>query len=1571
MLRNGLLSLSLASATLPLLAQVGTGMYPHGTFDNKGFDTIDVGDLNLHLTLPVLSKTGRGLPFAYSVSYDGSVWHPSGTAWAHDANFGWTGLTIANLTGYITYSTVQRRCFMETQYVYYYVENNWQFHDSSGKTHNFGGSVQDGTAGCATEPYEWIYTTTDGSGLTIDATFGDASITTVSGTGLGAPLNVNSGAGVMTDPNGNEVSVDSSGHYMDTTGNVVLTAAGGAPNPLTFTYTDSNGHSQVITVNYRTYTIQTAFGCTWSEYGPLSASLVDNITYPDGSVYHFAYETTPGHSPNVTGRLASVTLPQGGVITYTYTGGNNGIVCADGGAAGITRSLAADSGSAASTWTYARTPGTGTSHTEVTDGLGNHIAYDFVIPSSSLHNFYETNRKMYQGAESGTPVLSRQTCYNGATPTCTTTAFSMPVSQIDTWETLDGIETHGSTTKYNIYGLPTEGDVFDFAASATNRGSLLKKEVRIYSSSIPDLVTNDYVYDATQAPSGQTTYTYDAGTLTTSSGVPQHVAASGARGNLTGRTICANTTTCYSMSATYEDTGSILTSVAPNGTTRYSYDPTFVYQTGVQYPTPSSGVTLSTSATFDTSYSGLPLTSKDFNNQQTSYSAYDLILRPKTIGNPDGGSTTIQYESFTQTGILRKQNSTTSADTENLVDGYARPSRTAVANGQAAPKNWYQQDVCYDANGNSLFSSYRYQANGFATSKVCSGAGDTSTYDVLGRLTRVTRQTGETVTYSYHGRATQLTDENGVSRIFQIDGLGRPTIVCEISSSTLQGVSPTSCGTDISGTGFTTTYAYTLATPTTTVTQGAQTRTFQTDWLGRTTSVTEPESGTTTYSYAYNSTGLVVTRKKPKANQSSATTLTTTTYQYDSMSRLVSVTYDDGTTPTKTFAYDASAGWSDLTQSNLKGRMSLASVTPANATAKTIFNYDAMGRITDLDECLPSGCGNSSYNKKLHYAYDWTGNLLSSKDDGSITSTYTVSVAGEDLSLTSDLNNSTNKPNVLSNVVNGPNGPVSFSLGNGLTGVYSYDSIGRTSGGWLCSGGSTSPGCTGGTQSYGFTSAWKGLRLTGSSDSVLNQTSSYGYDEFNRLSSRTVTSGTVQNFTYVYDRYGNRVQQNVTAGTGPAPVFSFVASTNQITPSTCNPPTATQYCYDAAGNMTADGFHTYTYDAEGDITAVDAGQTAQFFYNALNQRIKRVAGSTSREFVFNASGQRVSIWNGSVAGQHIEGQYYWRSKPVAYYSSGGSQHFQHQDWLGTERRRTSYSGTVEDSYTSLPFGDAQTTGTDTDQYHFATLDYDSETNTDHAQFRQFSTTQGRWLRPDPYAGSYDFSNPQSLNRYAYVLDNPLFFIDPDGDDSNPALCALLGYACNYGSGGGYYASLEMFNTNFTLAFSSSDGKYTYTYQDGTWIATDGNGNSTPLTQGASEEAGLPTSFASFSMFTFSLGSSGPSGSGPGGAGPAPNDPKAKPNYYKVTCFGDFSGTSYSKGGCSFACGGEEEWGPFPDFPTAGVMYFTQKQLTPVCGSRAEVFCPSKLTVEGNYTPGTGWDSNPYITSCKMGAILHF
>jgi RHS repeat-associated protein len=153
----------------------------------------------------------------------------------------------------------------------------------------------------------------------------------------------------------------------------------------------------------------------------------------------------------------------------------------------------------------------------------------------------------------------------------------------------------------------------------------------------------------------------------------------------------------------------------------------------------------------------------------------------------------------------------------------------------------------------------------------------------------------------------------------------------------------------------------------------------------------------------------------------------------------------------------------------------------------------------------------------------------------------------------------------------------------------------------------------------------------------------------------------------------------------------------------------------------------------------------------------------------------------------VEGKSYWGRMPLEYYASG-TAHFEHQDWQGTERLRSSYNGTVEGTFQSLPFGDGFTTaGSDGDGYHFAGLDHDYSTSTDHAQFREYTPVLGRWFSPDPYYGSYDITNPQSMNRYSYVLNNPLASVDPSGleavaggsDCGNDPICQQSG-----GGGGG-------------------------------------------------------------------------------------------------------------------------------------------------------------------------------------------
>jgi RHS repeat-associated protein len=428
-----------------------------------------------------------------------------------------------------------------------------------------------------------------------------------------------------------------------------------------------------------------------------------------------------------------------------------------------------------------------------------------------------------------------------------------------------------------------------------------------------------------------------------------------------------------------------------------------------------------------------------------------------------------------------------------------------------------------------------------------------------------------------------------------------------------------------------------------------------------------------------------------------------------------------------------------------------------------------MGRMTVQYTCLPSGCGNAAYDHRVTYTYNLAGMLTSEGDGAGDTYTYARSNAGEITGMTDSFSDGTDPANIIvpGSVQNGPFGPTSYSLGNGLSAVNTYDTLGRLSGGWACAG-SSQPGCTGGTlQAYGYTAQRSGTHVTQTCDTVLNVCNSFGYDEFNRLTARTVTQGTVQNFTYTYDRYGNRWAQNAPQG-GPALSISFNTYNNIINTS--------GFSNDIPGNIANDSFHVYSYDADGNLISVDNGQTATYYYDSLNQRVRIAPTRGTYEFVWDILGRRVSTWAASNR-SFVESNAYTDSLPIAI-RAGGQTQFEHQNWLGTERVRTNYGGTVAISIADLPWADGHTpSGDNGDQHDFALMERDLEDNTEHAQFRQYSTNLGRWMSPDSYDRSYDLTNPQSFNRYSYAMNDPANFNDPSGQCPECIVCIVQPVVC--------------------------------------------------------------------------------------------------------------------------------------------------------------------------------------------------
>jgi RHS repeat-associated protein len=652
------------------------------------------------------------------------------------------------------------------------------------------------------------------------------------------------------------------------------------------------------------------------------------------------------------------------------------------------------------------------------------------------------------------------------------------------------------------------------------------------------------------------------------------------------------------------------------------------------------------------------------------------------------------------------------------------------------------------------------------------------TYDALGRTTQVTESDNSTVVSIYTGRAAEVTDEgNGgapVQRISQVDGLGRLTSVCEVTSATQlgSGGAPGACGQDIVATGFLTTYGYDALGNLSAVNQGTLgQRTFAYDSLSRLLCAANPETwiatcptpdngsytaGTTRY--AYDANGNVITRTRPAPNQINPSNTVATTYTSDTLNRLTQKSYNDGVTPQALFGYDQTSltmGPQQFNITNSIGRLSWECTT-AGSSCPTMnaFSYDPLGRVGQL---WTSWQHVNGVNIVLSYDYDLLGDELDyymgTTPHGSTELVSAYNGAGRLKSLTTPtFVDSTNPANLLTGVQYDPLGHViSGTLANGLSLSSAYDARGRviaTAVGTTCSSGNCS------TNKYRFTTSYAPNSDILSSTDTVNGNWTYTYDTLNRLSTAVATNG--KGCSWDYDRYGNRWHQNMYSGSCLAPQYSFTGNNNHIDQYSGN--------YDAVGNLLNDGSHSYLYDAENRIVSVDGGATT-YVYDAEGRRFSKTTGSNTVATVYDREGRplvRSSFAPGELyaAGMHL-GTYIVNSghtDSIFYYD--------HADWLGTERARTNLAGTACETIASLPFGDNQTiSGTcgDISPLHFTGKERDTESNLDYFGARHYESASGCFMVPDP-VGIWiaDLTAPQSWNLYSYALNNPLKYTDPTG-----------------------------------------------------------------------------------------------------------------------------------------------------------------------------------------------------------------
>jgi RHS repeat-associated protein len=161
---------------------------------------------------------------------------------------------------------------------------------------------------------------------------------------------------------------------------------------------------------------------------------------------------------------------------------------------------------------------------------------------------------------------------------------------------------------------------------------------------------------------------------------------------------------------------------------------------------------------------------------------------------------------------------------------------------------------------------------------------------------------------------------------------------------------------------------------------------------------------------------------------------------------------------------------------------------------------------------------------------------------------------------------------------------------------------------------------TGMQHSYGFADASghnNGDVLSITDNLASAHTQTFTYDQLNRISSAVETSW---GLGYVYDVYGNLLQQNVTLGSAPR-LNVTVNGNNQMV----------GFTYDAAGNLTGDGSHTYQFDPENRLKTLDSGSGGTYGYDVNNIRITKTVGTDTAEYImfggYSISQHHSTNWN--------------------------------------------------------------------------------------------------------------------------------------------------------------------------------------------------------------------------------------------------------------------------------------------------------------------------------------------------------
>jgi len=499
---------------------------------------------------------------------------------------------------------------------------------------------------------------------------------------------------------------------------------------------------------------------------------------------------------------------------------------------------------------------------------------------------------------------------------------------------------------------------------------------------------------------------------------------------------------------------------------------------------------------------------------------------------------------------------------------------------------------------------------------------------------------------------------------------------------------------------------------------------------GNLTSTTPPAPlGRTTISPDADSRPHVITDGKGQA----------VTNTYDRLDRITRVAYADGTALAYTYdgddnvtaRTDRDGGQTTITYDGL----SRPTAQSFRGTAQT-FVYDNANDLTSLTD--PGGT--------VGYGYDSAGDPTSVTEPGGNCSGYTLTALP-----------AANSGCTLFGYDNAAHRTQTATPGGVLQST-TYDGAGRQT-----EVKATNAGGTLSDLAYSYTKPGTttdtNLRQS-TTDKVTGRTTTYGYDELNRLThagavQTSPTSGA--DYDYAYDKNGNRTSSTVTGGTNPG------------------------YTYNAANELTSTGATTSTYDPDGNLTATSAGFTAGYDTANTTTHATNPTGGADAALTYADAGQALRLSAGTATfTQHVLGlasttnsgtltSYTRDPQGTLIAARSGNTPGQTtntyylRDSHGSTIGLTDGTGTRTASYLYDPYGQTTSTGgtaAAANPFRYAG-GYQDPNGLYHFGQRYYDPSLGRWTQRDSLSHIGDL---QQGNRYAYTGDDPVNNNDPSGKD---------------------------------------------------------------------------------------------------------------------------------------------------------------------------------------------------------------